>query len=538
MSSKKFAIFRNIGVGIIFLLGIVSCEKDLEDIGVDLTGQRPFNVGDTILEVIAYHRNVDSSRVDNNDLERIPLSLLGVNTNGTFGSLKSDMVSQVYLPTFGADFGQNAIIDRVVLNIPYFSTRDGDQDAVDPISGLPIEDEDGDTIQVPNFILDSVYGNQDLEFKVSVFELGTFLNSLDPNDPTQAIQYFSDKEYVKNDLLHEDAFKPNRNDTVLYVERRYLDDDPNTVDDIDTIIAPTSAPSMKFDLDKQFFKDRFVDHDNFFDFEDNAAFVQYFRGLYVDAEGFDGSLINVPASNATMTIYYTNEELRNEGEDEDLNNNGIEGETDVYVKTKQAQIYPFGGVRTGYYERSYAGSKAEEVLMNPDTERGEINLYVQGAAGSEVIIELFDEETLAFLRSQNLLINEANLMFYVDGVQDEVPNKMYLYKYDFNSMISDLYNFRFGPVIFGGELEYDEEGNPDYYKFRITDYMTNMIKGEEPVALSRLALKNDVETDGLNTGVLDTIVQQWNYIPKGVVLHGNRPADNNKRIKLEIFYSD
>ena len=447
MSSKKFTIFRNIGVAIIFLLGIVSCEKDLEDIGVDLTGQKPFNVGDTILEVIAYHKNIDSSRVDNNDPERTPLYLMGVNSNSTFGSFKGDLISQVFLPVFGADFGDNAVIDRVVLNIPYFSTRDGDQAAVDPITGLPIQDSNGDSIQVPNFILDSVYGNQDLEFKISVFELGTFLNSLDPDDPSQANKYFSDKEYVKNDKLHEGDFKPNRNDTVLYVERRNLYDDPTTVDDIDTIQSQNSSPSMKFDLDEQFFKERFVDHNNPSDLENNGNFVRYFRGLYIDAEGFDGSLINVLAANASMSIYYTNEVLTTEDDGEDLNNNGVTGESDVLVKTKQTQIYPFGGVRTGYYERSYAGSEAEEAIFNPDTENGESSLYVQGAAGTEVIIDLFDDETLAFLRQQSLLINEANLIFYLDGEQDFVPNKMFLYKYDFNSMINDLYNFRFGPLV-------------------------------------------------------------------------------------------
>ena len=150
MSSKRIAIFRNIGVGLIFLIGIVSCEKDLEDIAVDLAGQRPFDVGDSIFEVIAYHRNVDSSRVDNNDDDKGPSYLLGVNTNNVFGALKSDFIGQVLLPPLGADFGDNAIIDRVVVDIPYYSTRDGDQKAVDPITGLPILDEEGDTISTPN----------------------------------------------------------------------------------------------------------------------------------------------------------------------------------------------------------------------------------------------------------------------------------------------------------------------------------------------------------------------------------------------------
>ena len=537
MSSRILTIFRNIGVGFVFLLGIVACEKDLEDIGVDLTGQRPFDAADTIFEVIAYHRNVDSSRVDNNNENKIPLFLLGVNRNTKFGTLNSDLVYQLTLPINGADFGDNAIIDRVVLDIPYFSTRNGQQDAIDPITGLPIENESGDTIQVPDFSLDSIYGKTDMPYAISVFELGTFLNSLDPDDPTKSKSYFSDKEYVLKDKLHEGDFLPNRNDTVLYVERRYLDGDPSTIDDIDTIIGDNSIPSMKFDLDQQFFKDRFVDHDNPFDFENNGNFARYFRGLYIAAEGFDGSVMNLRGTNAGMTIYYTNEEIESEADGEDLNNNGITGESDVVVKVKQSQEYAFGGVGTGYYERTYGGAEIEELLIDPDTENGESKLYVQGAAGSEVIIDLFDQETIDLLRQQSLLVNEANLVVYVDGEQDEVPDKLYLYKSDYNSLVNDIYNFRFGQEVFGGDLIYDDEGNPEKYKFRITDYITKVIKADDPVAISKLALKNHVSADFFNPSDLDTLAQHWNWIPKGVVLHGNRPKDNEKRIKLELFYS-
>ena len=538
MSSKRIAIFRNIGIGLIFLFGIVSCEKDLEDIAVDLAGQRPFNVGDSIFEVITYHRNVDSSRVDNNDDDKQPLYLLGIDNNNNFGALKSDFIGQVTLPALGADFGDNAVIDRVVVDIPYFATRDGNQKAVDPITGLPILDEEGDTISTPNFKLDSIYGNEDVAYKISVFELGTFLNSLDPDDPTKAKKYFSDKDYVLNSELHVSDFTPNRNDTVLYVERRFLDDDPSTVDDIDTIKTENSSPSIKFDLDKQFFKERFIDHDNPADFQNNGNFVRYFRGLYIDAEGFDGSSMNLRGSNASMTIYYTYDRIVTESAGSDLNGNGITGEADVIVKTKQQQIYRFGGVLAGKYDRSYGGSKIEEFLLNPDTENGESELYVQGAAGSEIIIELMTDETLDYIRQQNLLINEANLVFYLDGDQDEVPNRLFLYKDKFNSMLSDFYDFRFGPDIFGGLLEYDDEGNPEKYKFRITDYITSVIKGDEPEELSKLVLKNFVGTDNLGEIAFDTIVSDWNYVPKGLVLQGNKPKNNEKRVKLEIFYSE
>ena len=46
----------------------------------------------------------------------------------------------------------------------------------------------------------------------------------------------------------------NRNDTVLYVLRKNLDGDPNTIDQIDTIKGLGSIPSMKFNLDEDFFK--------------------------------------------------------------------------------------------------------------------------------------------------------------------------------------------------------------------------------------------------------------------------------------------
>ena len=87
------------------------------------------------------------------------------------------------------------------------------------------------------------------------------------------------------------------------------------------------------------------------------------------------------------------------------------------------------------------------------------------------------------------------------------------------------------------QYDLDDDGNPERYKFRITDYITSVIKGEEPEALSKLVLKNYVATDNLGETAFDTIVSNWNWIPKGVVLHGNRPENNEKRIKLEIFYS-
>ncbi len=520
------------------MLGIVACERDLEDIAVDLAGQRPFGVGDSILEVVAYNVSIDSNRTDNNNTNKLPLYLFGLNRDNDFGLMRSKIVSQVFLPVFTSlDWGDNAVVDEVVVELPYYYARDGQQAATDPDTGLPILDEDGDTIQVPNFILDSVYGNRDVEFQTRVFELGTFLNTLDPNDPTKSNSYYSNRDFDVLDLLHEGTMRADRNDTVYYVERRFLDGDPTTVDDIDTVKLDPLAPSIKFRLDKQFFQERFINHDNPVDFENNDNFTRYFRGLYIDALGIDGALMNLTLNPASMTIFYSNDEIANEAEGEDLNNNGITGETDVLIKVKQRAVFPFGGVAAGSYQRDYGGASIQPYLLNPDSINGEPSLFIQGASGSQAVIELFSEENLEELRSKNWLINEANLIVYLDGDQREIPNRLLLYKYDYNSFVDDFYDPRFGPDEFGGDLEYDSDGNPDRYKFKITSYITEVLKAEEQKQ-ARLALRNYVRTDLPDFALLDTVVPDWNWLPKGVVLHGNRPASNEKRIVLEIFYSN
>ena len=119
MSKKMMTSMVYIGLGIVLFFGIVSCEKDFEDIAIDLVDNDKFSVGDSIFEIIAYNFNVEKSRVDNNDFNKQPLSLLGVNKNEDFGYLKAALISQLSLPGTPVDFGSNPSIDKVVLDIPY-----------------------------------------------------------------------------------------------------------------------------------------------------------------------------------------------------------------------------------------------------------------------------------------------------------------------------------------------------------------------------------------------------------------------------------
>jgi len=527
---------KKYGLLLALFFGIVSCEKDLEDIAIGLIDNNYFSVGDSLIEIVAYNVNIDSSRVDNNNISKTPLYLIGINRDAIFGSKKGVLISQIFLPVSGVDFGDNATIDTVILDIPYYAIKNGFQDAVDPDTGNIINDGDGNPIQVPNFILDSVFGNTSQEFNITVNELETFLNVLDPLDPTNIKSYYSNKEYQLKDELFSGDFLANRNDTVLYVLRKDLDGDPSTINQIDTIKALNGNPSMKFNLDENYFQNNFIGNQNSGVFDSNESFLRFFKGLYIDSNGEDGALINVAVSNAKFTIYYTNDIIEDEGADEDLNYNGILGETGVTVRTPQTMNFRFGGVRTGKYVNDYAGFPIENYLLNPNKENGEEKLFVQGAAGSQVILELFTDENLEELRNENWLINEANITIYLDGNQnDEVPNTLFLYNFDENSTLKD-YIFD-GPDVFNGSLEYDDAGNPERYKFRITRYISDILNLSDPKPSSKLALKNFSTTDTPAIPLLDTIVNDYNWIPKGVVLKGNLPNLDSKRIKLEIYYS-
>ena len=529
-------IIKNVGIILLLFFAISACERDIENIGVDLIDNGAFKVGDTLIEVVAYNVNIESSRVDNNSRDASPLPLLGVNRNPNFGYMKADMITQITLPKLGVDFGDNPVIDLVVLDISYFSTKDSLQNAYNQDTGEEILDPDGNNIRVPSFTIDSIYGNKDIPFQIRVNELETFLNVLDPQDPSKRMAYYSDKEFQKGYELFFGDIKPNRNDTVLYVERRYLDDDPSTVDDIDTIKADNASPSMKFILDKQFFKTRFVDEQNSPHFDSNENFVHYFKGIAIEAMGMDGSLMNLPSVQTKITIYYTQDEIKNEAEGEDLDGDGITGEEGVSVRSKKLMNFNAGGTRAGNYTRDYSGSLAENALMNPDIDHGETKLYVQGAAGSNVMINLFTPQSLQELRDKNYLINEANLVLKIDNSlqRGELPNQLFIYRYDDNTILEDLRINGFD--VFGGQLIYDDDGEPDYYKFRISSYITKLLddpdQGPEP-----LVLKTFNATDTPNFKEQDSLVKDYSYIPKGVILYGNLPESDSKRLKLQIFYS-
>ncbi|PCH53967.1 MAG: hypothetical protein COC22_01260 [Flavobacteriaceae bacterium] len=508
MTTKVVKVLKYLGLFSIVFFTIISCEKQIDSIGVNLVDNNNFNSANLISEVITTNKNVD--RVISNG---VPQYLLGVYSDTEFGRLKASIVSQLSIPAVGAsyNYGTNAAIDSVIVYIPYQSTKNLESYG------------DGK----PSFAIDSVFGDTNIEFKLNVYELKTYLNTLDPEDPSKLAAYYSDKEFLKGETsLFSGNFRVNPDDTVAYI-KRYM---PNATSfDIDTIKQTDLSPTIKIPLNEAMIQQLFVENASNAEFASTDNFQHYFRGLYIEAEELNSDkshVISLDMTSANMTIYYSNDE--DEATGEDLNNNGTTGEQGVRIKHQY--VFSLGPIRSNVLQRDYTNSKAS----------GTDRLYIQGAAGSVATIELSEiGQNLADLQDNNWLITDANLIFYVDqnslANSNIAPEQLFLYNYDNNEQLLDMITE--GIFTIGGKLERDTDGKPYRYVFKITDYISELLTLNEPLDLVKLGLKVYGSTD-LPKSVTDTTIKNFSWNPKGVVLFGNDISAGEKRIKLEISYSE
>ncbi|MDO9260459.1 MAG: DUF4270 domain-containing protein [Flavobacteriaceae bacterium] len=510
MTINKYLKF--IPVIILIVASISSCEKELENIGSDLINEEKFSTNKQLVEVVSYNKNIEKTRAN-----ALAQYLLGVYNDADFGKINASVATQLGLPAEKVNFGTNPHIEMVVLDIPYHATKDGNKTV--SVYGV--------NKSVPNFKLDSIIGNKEVEFQLNIFELGSFLNTLDPDNPSKNLVYYTDKEYQKiSPALYSGNFKPNENDTVLYIDRlKPLLAGGFEVYTRDTIKKTDKKPSIKLMLNAQKFKQLFVDKSGSVEFESQESFTRYFRGLYIEAATLSNpssSLLSLNMIDAKVSIYYSN--------DVQTTTNNITTTT----RTKQTMVFPLGGIIANKITRDYSGSNAQPLLTNPNTSNGDARLYVQGAAGTMAVMKLNDN--IKNLRANKWLINDASLYLYIDknASSKNYPERLFLYNYDENSQIKDL--FTEGQETFSGYLERDKDKVPYRYKFRITDYISDILKFENNDELFKFGIKVFNPTD-LPQSASDNKLRDFSWTPKGVVLHGNQTNDVDKRIRLEIHYT-
>lgn len=501
---RKIAYLSVVGL---LISSIISCEKDFTDIGTNVIKNNEFSVKDTIIEVSINSKNIDAVIADN--LKRNHNTYwLGVYNNSDYKKIEASIITQVgYITdpklvkkTYKSDTTVVTKMDKVFLRIPYLSTKKGKES-----DGKPI------------FKIDSLLGTPETPTTLKVYQNETFLNRLDPNNPTKTNIYLTNNDYTKGALLNEDAdFKftiPQNSKTkdTIYIINRNLSTGKSFKD---TLKFKNAAPFMVVPLDKNKIKSTLTDKFGGSEFANQVNFSEYFKGLIIEASGNDGVLAPFSFTGDSapkLEIYYTNTLLK---------------AGKVIDTLKRNITFSLNGIRNSKY------------VTSSNTGNTSNSFPIQGTAGNFGEINILNNAKIQKLKDKNWLINDASLFFYIDQSKDttHVPKNLFLYKQDTNPEILGVQTPDImvdGPDIFGGKLTL-KNSKKDHYRFRITQYLADILDGKTTYRKLNL---NAYNVTNKPTSPVDTVVTNYNWNPRGVWLYNGDSGNTSRKAILKISYT-
>ncbi|MDO1502366.1 DUF4270 domain-containing protein [Winogradskyella maritima] len=542
MKTYKFAL-RTLSLLSVLTLSFVACEQDFASIDSDIINPDTatnFETDNTPYSVITYTDALGPVQTDN-----LAINFLGVYDDPNYGETIGNIVTQLRPTTLSPDFGSGAMLESVVITIPYFSRTTGFDDN-----------------NRPSYKLDSIYPYSEDDtyssIKLSIYESNYFLRDFDPNSSFGDVQnYFSNGALSENEMISvaDLQFEP-----IDIIDELEISNDAivlNSGEDNETIQPPairleyTDPSSDAF----QFWQTKILGlPQNANELSNSNNFNNYFRGIFFKAESVSsgqGSLIglNLSSDNANITLTYS----------QDPEEEGDERPQNTYVLR-------FNGNRINLLNNNFTNP-----ITDGDPNNGDSKLFLKGGQGAVAKIKLFngdeqefenfkttyanyDNETDAFV-SYRRLINEANLIFYVDEaiVRGEEPSRIFIYDTENNLPLADYFldlTIANTPIFSKpnhlGILERTENdfsSNGIKYKFKITEHLKRLIENSSTNVTLGLAVSGNVN--------LEEIIPQRNVLgqpeiqvpvssvinPRGTILYGSNATDPEKRVQLEIFYT-
>ena len=122
MKLNKTAL-RNSSIAFIITISFVACDKDFASVDSDIINDDTatnFNTTSEKFDVISYNKPLNPIQTNN-----LGLNMLGVYDDPTYGRTVASLLTQVNTSLLDPSFGDNVILDSVVLTIPFFSRNVG-----------------------------------------------------------------------------------------------------------------------------------------------------------------------------------------------------------------------------------------------------------------------------------------------------------------------------------------------------------------------------------------------------------------------------
>jgi hypothetical protein len=528
---------------IAILLLFSSCDKDYSGVGESLIGENNFEIVKYASDVVCYNEKINPIQSEN-----LPVNALGIYDNPAFGVTTANFVTQLTLASLNPIIGNNPVIDSVYIDIPYF---------VDADSTVAIASK-GST-----YVLDSIYGKKLAKIKLSVYESGRYMgvqsaipqvfytnqnaefDKLKDIDPKKWGRLNNDDNKVQND---EFFFNPIQN--TLIIKNAEGKETSRTY----------SPPSMRLKLNSAFFKDKIIDaaatatSPGSGNLATNDVFINYFKGLYfkVEQSGADkGSLAMINFRKGTITIKYKEDLVT---ETKDANGNVIKTTT----RPEKSILLNMSGNTVSLLEDGNLRTEYTTAINNPDRTLGDKKLFLKGGQGSLAVIELFKKPNeLDNIRKDKWLINEANLVFYIDDSDTEFkksnePERIFLYNFTNNTPMLDYIssaattNKNSTKLALGGFLKRNATGlkRGVYYKINVTNHIRSLVNNTSAVNV-KLGL---VVTEDINIFDFNLLEKEGLFVrkvpkssvmnPLGTILYGTGTGvPEDKKLKLEINYT-
>ncbi|MCK0147448.1 DUF4270 family protein [Arenibacter sp. F26102] len=596
------------GIFLVVVLG--SCEEDLTTIGSGVVGGEPFTASKAVYDVFAYNKKIEAVRTN-----KMPVYQIGNYNDPVYGKTEASITTQVQLSSGNPVFGnysalveetaetdtstltikENETVNDVFLFIPFLTNPKGDRDldgVADEFDADPEDansDSDGDTLtdiqekslgtdplnmdtdgdgtndnldedtavnRFPiKYDLDSIYdanGNIPESFNFKVERSTYFLRDLDPSTNFQeAQQYYSSQQFSPgyvSDVLFEGPVEISNVEELIFKE-----DDAATEDVDESEEAPTRiAPGIRVQLNSEFFQQNILNKEGSSELLSQANFADFFRGVHLSVP--DDVLVLLDLTRGYITINYTFD--------------AVTSSTDAtVVKTEREFVLNFirrdssTGATIGNAVNTFINEDyPAEITNGLDNGENASKIYLKGGAGSFAQIKLFDDvngyEIINQIKNQNWIINEANLVFYVDrntldaaGTVIE-PSKLYLNKDNtggpvYNQFLESEEDFNAGNITnYDGSLSRSNNKGQSY-KIKITNYINDLIVRDSTNATLNLSLTSDIRITATGKAMLANgnegeIPVMSTVNPFGTVLYGsnNVPSEQSgKKLKLEIFYT-
>jgi Domain of unknown function (DUF4270) len=507
---------------VISIVFLYSCDKDYNSIGGNLMGDNHFDLLQYTSPVLAHNQKIGPVASNN-----LAINALGIINDPAFGKTTAHFATQLNLATIAPTIGANAEVDSVYLSIPYFST-------------LTTTNTDGSHV----YELDSIYGGQ-APIKLSVYESGYYMRDLDPLGGLQQSQsYFTDQNTIfdaaKIGSRLNNSTDTKQNDAFFFSPKEIIQ---NTTGTDGKVTTARSLPAMRLKLNSSFFATKILSAPD--KLVTNDVFKDYFRGLYFKVEGVSGSEGSMAMMNfkaGKITISYREDYTDANG---------------VTTKVQKSIELNLTGNSVSLLDQSNVNSSYLSAVNSPNTNSGDANLYLKGGEGSMAVINLFNTPgELDLIRSKGWLINEANLIFSIDGTKmanSTEPNRVYLYDLTHNIPVYDYYvdatsasDAKKSKYVFSGIINKEAvtNGRGQTYKIRITNQIRNLVKHADSTnvklglvvtetigdaSFTKLKTANTFSSKVAKTSVMS---------PLGTILYGSHPSvPDDKRLKLQIYYT-